>query len=161
MIYDFQTQLKLGKMVEETLDGYFSTIFQIEPVTLEEEISLGYDRIFTIEERVIKVEYKADFKGHQTGNAYIELEVFSENRSKAGWAKHSQADTIVYAIVNPSGEIVAMYNINRQKLAEALHSWEEKFRIVSCQNKGWKSNGLLVPLTELSKVCSTVLKVKI
>lgn len=155
MIYDFKTQLALGKMVEEELDKYFSAIFQIATVTLADEIAKGYDRIFTQGERSITVEYKADFKSHSTGNAYVELEVISDNRQKGGWAKHSIADVIVYAVVDGEGSIISLYNIDREKLQSSLSEWEEKFRRVECQNKGWKSTGLLVPLKELKTVCKS------
>lgn len=156
MVYDFQTQLRLGKLVEKALDDYFSTKYQVEAVTLKTEIDCGYDRVFHVPGRSILVEYKADFKSARTGNAYVELEVISQNRTKGGWANHSIADIIVYAVIGGNAEITSIYNIDREKMQATLPQWSENFRTVECMNDGWKSTGLLVPLTELKTVCKSV-----
>lgn len=156
MIYDFQTQLALGKKIESDLDTLFSQWYQIEEVTIESEINFGYDRIFSRNGKRQAIEYKADFKSLSTGNAYVELEVVSQNSKKNGWAVHSQADVIAYALVNGQS-IKEVCNINPIKLKEALPSWREEYRKVQCNNKGWYSVGLLVPIRIIKTVCYSVI----
>lgn len=161
-IYNFQTQLAIGKEAESQLDLYFSQFFVIEQVNLSIEKEQGYDRIFIPKnpnKPKLQVEYKADFKSLQTGNAYIEYLVYSDTYEKLGWALHTQADIVVYALMRDN-LLASMYNISVEKMKGAFEYWSSRFRHTECRNPTWKSKGLLVPLSELERVCLTVTDVK-
>lgn len=148
-MYDFATQLELGKQVEKALDEYFGRWYDIQSVDLRDEVNQGIDRIYTNKQTGERrtVEYKADFKAFATGNAYVELSVNSDNGySKDGWAKHSKADLILYVVV--CGTLVRqIFVIKPDVIQYHLSDWQNVYRHVKCFNKSYHSVGLLVPLS--------------
>lgn len=158
-MYDFRTQLNAGKRIETALDKYFSKWYEILPVDLSVEINQGIDRIFTskLDGSKKSVEYKADFKSHFTGNVYIELSVNSDSGyTKNGWATHSKADIIVYSIVNGL-EVVQLFILQPSVISNLLETWKGQYRNVTCNNKGYHSIGILVPMSEIERISNKVL----
>lgn len=149
-MYDFNQQLKLGKNFESHLDAFFTKWYSISPVDLQIEINDGIDRIFSRNGKQFKIEYKTDFKAALTGNAYIELSVDSDNgRSKLGWAAGSKADYIIYAVVDYADCISQIYVLDNFMLKNHLDKWKGQYRHVTCQNNGYHSKGVLVPISVL------------
>src|SRR6185436_15012585 len=95
-IYNFTDQLKKGKEAEAELDAYFTDVYSIAKVTLQDD-KRGIDRVFTNRKsgRVFSVEYKTDFLAPTTGNAFVEIVAVSTT-NKPGWAKTCEADYLVY-----------------------------------------------------------------
>lgn len=154
-MYDFKTQLNIGKKAELTLDSYFSRWYEITPVTLTDELNKGIDRIFNGANGQRTIEYKADFKSAKTGNAYLEYEVNSDNgKSKLGWVEGSLADYVIYAIISEQ-IITQIYVLEPKVLRENLPSWKEQYRIVKCHNRGYHSVGVIVPLRQIREVALT------
>lgn len=159
-MYDFQTQLAIGKEVEHALDTYFSQWYEITPVSIETEKNQGIDRLFTsIQTSQQKtVEYKADFKSFRTGNMYVELSVNSNSgHTKNGWALHSIADVIIYAVIS-GVKIVTIYIFSPSVIRDNLEKWKGQYRNVTCQNKGYHSKGVLVPMSEIETMALKTIK---
>lgn len=159
-MYDFQTQLAIGKEVENALDTYFSKWYNIVPVSIESEKQQGIDRVFTSLQTSHQktVEYKADFKAHRTGNMYVELSVDSDSGyTKNGWALHSVADVMVYAVISEA-KIVTIYIFNPSIVRENLDTWKGQYRNVVCRNKGYHSKGILVPMREIENISLKTIK---
>ena len=96
--YNFDVQLAQGESGEARLDRFFSTWFQIQPATPEEQRQ-GIDRWFSDRRRprTLAVEYKTDHTAARTGNAFIET-ISVDSEQKAGWAFTSQADLLLYYV---------------------------------------------------------------
>lgn len=147
--YDFKTQLSIGEEHEADLDHFFSKFFTILPVPLSVQ-KLGIDRIFERKrhpKKRLSVEYKADIKAAETGNAYIEVLSNSKN-GKLGWAYTSIAQELVYYV--PHYRRVGV--ISMLELRKYLNENRKKFREVKCFNKDYHGEGVLVPLKELKKL---------
>ncbi|RTK99342.1 MAG: hypothetical protein EKK57_09715 [Proteobacteria bacterium] len=159
-MYDFQTQLAIGKEVENALDTYFSKWYHITPVSLDSEKNHGVDRIFTSIQTAQQktVEYKADFKTYKTGNMYVELSVDSDSGyTKNGWALHSIADVIIYAAISGT-KIVTIYIFSPFTVREYIDKWKGQYRNVVCKNKGYHSKGVLVPIREVEVMALRTIK---
>jgi hypothetical protein len=155
-MYDFKTQLEIGKQIESELDRYFSRWYEIQSVSLEVEKTQGIDRIFISKAtgEIKSVEYKSDFKSASTGNIYVELSVDSDNGySKPGWAVHSVADIILYCIIN-QGIISHIYILNPSVVRSFEDIWKGQYRNVICKNKGYHSKGVLIPMDIVKSVSS-------
>lgn len=154
-MYDFNAQLSIGKLAEDALDRYFSKWYTITPVSLAQELTKGIDRIFDGKNGRRTIEYKADYKAIETGNAYLEYEVNSDNgKFKAGWVEGSLADYVIYAVV-ANRVITQIYVLQPQVLRDNLPIWKEQYRIVKCHNNGYHSVGVIVPLRQLREVALT------
>lgn len=153
MAYSFQEQLALGMEQEARLDEHFGSRFSIREATRNEQRA-GIDRWFDDGRSVFSVEYKADFKSADTGNAFIEtVSVGKWNDGqfvvdKHGWAVTSEADWLVYLVVGPDD----MYIVKPGTIKVNLPRWNEQFRVVGARNYGYSSQGILVPLDELDRV---------
>lgn len=146
-IHDFKTSLTFGKKAEVELDKIFSTWYQIEEVSLEDEKKLGIDRIFTRKDGTkVTVEYKADRWAINTSNIYIELEV----SGKPGWTKKTVADIVVYAIVDKFNHIDSALILTQDYIKAMLPVWEQlpKKRI---QNTNFYGIGVLVSIESLAE----------
>jgi hypothetical protein len=98
MVYDFATQLAIGKQAEAVLDLFFADKFLIAEATQAQERQ-GIDRLFLdrANNDVCTVQYKCDWKAGKTGNAFVET-VSVDRQGKKGWAYTSQADRLIYYI---------------------------------------------------------------
>lgn len=157
MAYEFQTQLSLGQEQEARLDKHFGSRFSIRESNMAEQ-KLGVDRWFTKDGRSWAIEYKADFKAAQTGNAYIESVSVGRWQDgtlvveKLGWVHTSNANWLVYLVVG-TGKI---YIIRPFELRAAMWLWRERYPVVFAENVTYTGEGILVPLAELAKVASVV-----
>ena len=150
--YNFARQLAIGGAHERRLDAHFALWFAITPATRDEQRA-GIDRIFVHRAtgKRYTVEYKADDKAGRTGNAFIEV-TSVDTAGRAGWAMSSQADILVYLVVEPE----TVYALRMPTLRLALALWQRHYPKRSAQNQGYKTWGYLVPLAELEKIALEV-----
>lgn len=149
MTASFATDLRRGEAAEADLDSFFRARgYHIEPATADEQ-RRGIDRWFIPGEgqALVSVEYKADSRAHETGNAFIETVSVAE-RGVRGWAYTSQAAWLFYAL--PLDGLV--YRIRFTDLRARLPRWERRCRRVTVRNSDYTTEGLLVPLLELERL---------
>ena len=144
-IFDFNEQLIEGQETERFLDSIFSKFVRIQDVEMDLQTK-GVDRIFYWDDMAIAVEYKADRRATITGNAFIEI-ISVSHTNKAGWAKTTNADWIIYFLPQEMKAYVVRVKEMRQKLDE----WLNTYPTGTAQNEEYQSIGILVPLTELEK----------
>lgn len=150
--HTYAEQIEVERMHNATLDGYFSTWYDIEPVGHSEQLA-GIDRRFTAwsaPTHTRAVEYKSDLRAASTGNAFIETYSNVES-GRPGWARTCSADVLVYYCVGGAG---VAYLIRPDDIRAALPSWSQRYRSADCYNRdrGFHSRGLLVPLPALASV---------
>jgi hypothetical protein len=153
MIFDFETKLAEGQQYEQRLDGFFARYdIDIRPATMEEQRQ-GIDRFFTSRTTgtVDAVEYKADSRAGQTGNAFIET-VSVDTTGKPGWAVASRARYLVYLVTEPE----AVYLVPMRRLRLQINRWQREYPTGSAANGSYTTKGLLVPLRELEKIAVMV-----
>jgi len=151
--YNFDIQLAQGESGEARLDRFFSTWFQIQPATPEEQRQ-GIDRWFADRRRprTLAVEYKTDHTAARTGNAFIET-ISVDSEQKAGWAFTSQADLVLYYV--PGRDQV--YVLRTTAVRSRLPFWLQACEVRQVPNDGYHTHGLLVPLDELAGCADKVL----
>lgn len=152
--YDFKKQLQVGAAGEKALDAHFSQWFDITPAT-DEEQRQGIDRWW--DDRLVprrwSVEYKTDHVAHKTHNAFVET--VSVEGKRAGWGYTSHAQWLLYYI--PGGDYDLAYLLDIAYIRRvALPKWEKHYRLVTVQNIGYITKGLLVPLHEFEKHATQV-----
>lgn len=156
--YDFSKQLKKGEAEELHLDKYFSEKYYICTVPMELQKS-GIDRIFINKEdfNLYKIEYKSDFKTHNTGNVFIETCSISINNNckTKGWAYTSKADFLIYFVV---GEQIA-YIVRMDTIRKCVDYWKSIYTERSSLNRGYKTIGILVPLNVFKSKTETVIRI--
>jgi len=151
MKYDFSTQHKIGQEGEDFVKKHFEKEWIINSSSLQEQ-KQGIDFHFLHRKngQHCTVEIKSDTRASQTGNAFVET--YSSYPDKLGWAHTCQADYLFYCLPKE----LLIYIFRPAKLREVLKSWE-KYPKRDIQNKGWISQGLLVPLPEFKSHASRVL----
>jgi len=112
-VYYFEAQLEKGEEYEGILDAFFSSQYDIEEATFEQQ-HLGIDRLFTSKKRGVRasVEYKTDFIAQKTGNVFIEA--MDGDSEPCGWASSSTAQILVYFI--PELNVIFMADMLKIKL---------------------------------------------
>jgi len=112
-VYYLEAQLEKGEEYEGVLDTFFSSQYDIEEATFEQQ-HFGIDRLFTSKKRGIRasVEYKTDFIAQRTGNVFIEVE--NNEADYTGWASSSTAQILVYFI--PEMNVIFMADMLKIKL---------------------------------------------
>lgn len=137
---------------DHRLDDHFARWFDIAPATRDEQRA-GIDRTFVHRTTGARytVEYKADDKASKTGNAFIEV-TSVDTAGRAGWAMSSQAEILIYMVVQPE----TIYAVRMKTLRTALARWQRRYPKRSAQNQGYKTWGYLVPLAELEKIALEV-----
>jgi len=151
--YQFEAQLRKGEAYEAVLDNFFREKFDIQPVQMCDQ-RRGIDRIFTSKKNgsILKIEYKADSKAAQTGNAFIET-VSVDTQQKPGWAVYSEADYLIYYIP----PLLTGYVIQMDRLKGKVDLWKERHATRSIPNRGYNTIGVLVPLREFEQLAITVI----
>jgi hypothetical protein len=150
--YQFESKLAEGQEYERQLDAVFAKWFQVLPATPAQQRQ-GIDRTFwhVKDNKSYSVEYKADSVAGRTGNAFVET-ISVDTTNKPGWAVSSQADMLVYLVTEPQ----TIYCIWMIKLRSHLADWEAKYATKTAQNQGYRTHGILVPLTEFEAIASLV-----
>lgn len=97
--------------------------------------------IQTIKGQVYEVEVKTDFRAHETGNIFFEI----ESHGKVGCLRKTTADYIYYYLFHNK----KLYMIITEKLREYIDSKGVLFEAVPGGND---SKGYLIPIDELVKL---------
>jgi hypothetical protein len=154
-VYQFDRQLSIGAQYEAQLDAHFARWFSITPASRAQQRH-GIDRVFVHRQtgKRYTVEYKADTLAGSTGNAFIEVEsIDAPGRPKRpGWAMSSQADVLIYLVVEPE----TIYALRLRTLRKRLGQWRQLYPLKAAQNEGYRTWGHLVPLAELEEIAMEV-----
>ncbi|MDQ3562708.1 MAG: hypothetical protein M3436_00735 [Pseudomonadota bacterium] len=148
LTHSFQAKLRQGEAVERDLDEHFSERYSIRRVSMDDQRN-GIDRVFTDREsgERFRVEYKADWRATDTGNAFIGT-VSVDTTGVQGWALTSQADWVVYALPPLRKYLL----IRLAELRAALTEWCENYPTAGAKNRDYTTHGVLVPLMEFAKL---------
>lgn len=152
-LHVFAESLTEGERAERELDRYFSDRWSIQPVSRAAQRK-GMDRVFTerrMPGRVVRVEYKADSKAAETGNAFVET-ISVDTAGKSGWAYTSQADVLIY-FIPPQ---LTLYIIEFPALRKRLPDWVRAYPLGRALNEGYFTHGRLVPLREFERIAVEV-----
>jgi len=146
-MYTFSEQLAKGEGYETVLDKYYGQWFSIQSVSMSAQ-KMGIDKVYTNIMNGCKytIEYKADEKTAKTNNVFVET-VSVDTTNKPGWAYTSCAQILVYYL--PQMGIAVRHTMTNIKAL--LKDWLKKYPKVPCQNNGYKTWGVLVPLSEFEK----------
>jgi len=154
VVYNFNEQLKHGDKGEAELDRYFEKFYIISKVSAALQ-KQGIDRIFIDDfGSNFFVEYKTDYVGDKSGNAFIEtVSVSSVTSTRLGWIHTSKAHWIIYYLAKSR----IAYVLSPPKLRPLLDEWHQKYPKRCILNQGWHTEGLLVPLSIIQKLAATQL----
>jgi hypothetical protein len=148
--FDFKEQLYRGEAFETVLDSVFAAQFTVQRVDMQKQ-KQGIDRVFVDSEGSSwAVEYKSDERAADTTHFFIET-TSVEGRSD-GWAHKTQADFIVFYV--PS--FGRVYVVQTALLKEALRRFEKEYPKALAHNTEYRSQGLLVPCTEIETLADVV-----
>lgn len=141
MEHDWKVEYAKGLEGEAALDSFLQGLGEMEEATREQQRA-GIDRILTGHGgQQLAIEYKTDYKGHKTGNCYIETLSVSVSNKK-GWAYTSTADRILYLMAD-SGTV---YCLEPDEVRKLIDQWIEKYRTVRVYNQNYYGEGVLVPV---------------
>lgn len=154
-MYSFSNQFKQGTNGESALDRFFGDQFEITAVSRKLQ-RRGIDRIFRSRagDNLLRVEYKTDYLAHKTGNAFIET-VSVDSAGKRGWVHTSEADYLIYYVV----EDLLIYVVAFTTLRRVLPGWLKRYPTKKAPNSGYFTHGLLVPLRELEEHAEAVISI--
>ncbi len=153
--HNFHDKLVQGEAAEAELDAYFGQVYEITPATPAEQ-RLGIDRFFVHRDLGFRtaVDYKADWRAVETGNAFIET-ISVDRRDKPGWAVASRAAWVLYYLPQTR----TLYVLRMRALRRLLPQWQAMFPTRSAKNSGYSTHGLLVPLAVMMRVAEAVVEV--
>lgn len=149
-IHQFKKSYDKQKPYEKELDKYFSKYYKIQDVNMSGQKN-GVDKIFTNSngER-FAIDYKVDFHGRRTGNAFIETH--SNYPNKLGWAYTSKSDYYFYYFAN-----WRIYILITAEVKKSLEIWIEECEPAYSKNaEGYKSKGIKLPITRLKTVTKKI-----
>jgi hypothetical protein len=144
LIYDFKEQLKIGEAFERKIDDYYSKFYIIEKVGMDLQRK-GIDRIYKKQDKEIKVEYKADSQTAKTNNFFIET--WSVENVKRGWVYTTESDYIFYLAIG-----LGLYIVETIKLRNHISYVEFIYRKAYCNNKDYRSEGILIPIQDIERI---------
>ncbi len=152
-VYKFGAQLQQGKIYEARIDAIFADKGVNISVVDRADQRHGIDRRWhdPLDGRTWTVEYKADSRAGDTGNAFIET-VSVDTERRPGWAYSSQAALLVYLVVDPE----TVYVISMARLRDQLPRWIAQYPTRQAQNDGYQTHGVLVPLDELERIAMAI-----
>lgn len=153
--YDFTTQKKVGKEGEAKIDLWLKFHgYDVEDVSeIPEYQKTGIDRLLIRPDgSTAKAEFKTDKIAKNSNKLFFET-VSILHRHIAGWGWTSQADLWIFLI--PGKELLVIEPGRfRALVAEKITILEKE----SVKNKGYCSEGFLVPLEEVRKIALHVSK---
>jgi hypothetical protein len=152
-MHNFDDSFEGVKPYEAELDKYFSTAYEIQPASREQERS-GVDRIFTHKASGLRysVEYKVDMHTATTGNVFIET-TSVDSEDKCGWALTSTAQILMYFIPQ-WGKVL---RCNMLDVKRSLADWEcyplQRVPNESRTGERYNTLGRLVKLDAFESIC--------
>lgn len=149
-------QFKSGMKVEDFLDQYFGSQFEIKRTTAHQErvLCLG-DRIYKDGEKSFFVEYKSGIQTHYTGNVFLET-ISVDNPCKSGWVYTCQADFVLYATLLDGMILIFKPDNLRKRIAELKAKFPEK-PTSKGQNKNYNTHGVIIPLSYAKNIAAKII----
>ncbi len=142
-LHDFDAQRARGESGEGVLDRFFEARGHlIQQATRGQQLN-GIDRVFVRDGKVAYVEYKTDYRAHETGHVFVET-ISVDTDDTAGWAYTSGADFLVYYI--PALKKIMVMPL--ETLRKLLPGWARAYPTRPAQNREYATHGILVPLAE-------------
>lgn len=150
--YSFQAQQRVGEQGETALDLWFSRFYLLWPASTDQE-RRGIDRVAThrLTGRVLTLQYKTDTRAVRTGNAFVET--LSVVPHKPGWAVSCMADYLCYWVVGG-----CLYICTPQAIRKALEPWSQAYPSRQVPNRGYTTEGLLVPLPQFEAISKIIIE---
>lgn len=146
-MHSFAKKLAEGEAVERQLDDIFAQDYIVRPATREQQRQ-GIDRLMADRDgNQFALEYKADWRAAETGNAFIET-ISVDTTGKPGWARTSMADWLVYAIP-PRG---IAYGVRMERIRVMVPTWAARYSIRPALNSAYSTHGICVPVSELVRL---------
>ena len=145
--HDFNDKLKEEQEHNKNLDEFYSRWFDIQKVSISAQYS-GIDRVWTNKNSGVRysIEYKADSEAANTGNSFVET-ISIDTTNKPGWAYTSCAQLLAYYVP----PISTCYHFTMLAIKNNVDNWSLKYRKGKAKNKGYFTEGVLVPLSEFAK----------
>lgn len=150
-IYHFSSQNKIGQDGENKIRAYFAAI-GIETFSVPLSVNKKGVDFYTVEfgEKVY-YEVKTDSMAAKTGNCFLEV-ISNTSTAKLGFLFTCKSDFILYYVP----EFGKFLKIPPPELRYYITFNADKFKIKSCANPGYFSEGLLVPYAELAGIFEEV-----
>lgn len=158
--FDFETQLKQGFEGEAELVAHLTAQgWHCIKATIAQE-KTGIDYICKHKKTGVTrtIEIKSDSRASHTQNAFIETVSVKKGKNiiKQGWAYTCQANYLFYYL--PQDLIAYAFKVSHLRLH--LDEWLRKnYRLVSVPNRGYVTQGILVPLWELEKNATQIINI--
>lgn len=143
--HGFNQKVKQSEEDNKVLDRFFSKWYDILRMELAID-KIGIDRLWTDKEQKVRysVEYKADRRAAETGNAFVET-VSVDKTNTPGWAYTCAAQFLVYYIPQQNKAWIMSTIAIKNKVDE----WKKKYRAVKAVNEnGYTTYGIAVPFSE-------------
>jgi hypothetical protein len=150
--YSFEAQSRVGAEGETALDLYFSRFYTLWPASTDQERK-GIDRVSVhrLTGRTLTLQYKTDTRAQRTGNAFVET--LSVVPHKPGWAVACAADYICYWVVGGD-----LYICPPSAIQQALVEWRQTCQSRRVPNRGYHTEGLLIPLPTFSDSAKIIIE---
>lgn len=146
-MHSFAEKLAQGQEIERQLDDIFAQRYMVREATRQQQRQ-GIDRLMAdADGNQFAMEYKADWRAADTGNAFIET-ISVDTVGKPGWARTSKADWLVYAIP-PLG---IAYGIPMSAVRAMVPAWAARYPIRPALNSAYSTHGICVPVSELVRL---------
>jgi len=157
-IFDFNTQLKQGFEGEAEIIAHLTAQGWHCTKSTRDQERQGIDLITARGNESRTIEIKSDRRASQTGNAFIETVSVLKGAEiiKKGWTYTCKADFLFYYL--PLDLIAYVYQPSI--LQTYTDFWIKKnYRKVSVPNKGYITQGILVPLWELENTAFEIINI--
>lgn len=149
-VHNFGDSLERGAAGEEFIARWLSQWGTVDMVEDMEVQRRGIDMILNHDGRPMTLEVKTDYRAAETGNVFLEtvsVQTEGGKSSKPGWLFTCSADRLVYYV---PGLFIGVYI--PQDLVDKYHySWNANYPIGRAYNRGYHSEGLLVPVGVMSR----------
>jgi hypothetical protein len=148
---EFAKDLRVGQEYEERFLVYLKQFFEVRKATIEQQLQ-GIDFVVRKPEGDSAVELKADRRTADTGNIFVETMSRYEH-GVMGWAWTTRSDILIYWAL-PSTLYIAKPSDIRDALTAKDDGWIYRFPKKLVCNKGYHSEGIVVPTDEYAKICT-------
>jgi Holliday junction resolvase-like predicted endonuclease len=157
-VFDFESQLQQGFQGEAEIIAHLTAQGWRCTKANRDQERQGIDYITAKGKESRTIEIKSDSRATNTGNAFIETVSVLKGTEiiKKGWAYTCQANFLFYYL--PVDLVAYVYQPSILRTYTDL--WIKKnYRKVSVPNKGYLTQGILVPLWELENTAIEIINI--
>jgi hypothetical protein len=147
--HGFNQKIKQSEEDNKALDKFFSQWYDILRMELPVD-KIGIDRLWTDKERRVRysVEYKADRRTAETGNAFVET-VSVDKTNAPGWVYTCAAQFLVYYVPQWNKAWV----MSTIAIKNKVDDWKKKYKTYPAANEnGYQTFGIAVPFKEFISI---------